>query len=94
MEIISGARGSGKTTKLLELAAKEKDSVIVCRNPERLREKAYSLGIVGLNFMDYKEYLNCLLNGSFGSPVYIDEPLNMLKSVIGEVRGITLTTEG
>lgn len=94
MEIISGARGTGKTTKLIEIASKDPNSIIVCRNPDRLRDKAYSLGIVGLNFIDYKEYLDKLVNGSFGSPVYIDEPLNMLKSVIGEVRGITLTVEG
>ena len=94
MKIISGARGTGKTTKLLEMAVKDPNSVIVCRNPERLKEKAYSLGIVGLDFIDYKQYLTGILNGSFGSSVYIDEPLNMLKSVIGEVKGITLTTEG
>lgn len=94
MEIISGARGTGKTTKLLEMAAKDPNSVIVCRSPERLKEKAYSLGIIGLDFIDYKQYLTGILNGSFGSSVYIDEPLNMLKSVIGEVKGITLTTEG
>ena len=93
MEIISGARGTGKTTKLLEMASKDNNSIIVCRNPERLKEKAYSLGIVGLDFINYKEYLSGISNGSFGSSVYIDEPLNMLKSVIGEIKGITLTTE-
>lgn len=93
MEIISGARGTGKTTKLLEMAAKDSNSIIVCRNPERLKEKAYSLGIVGLEFIDYKQYLTEISQGKFNSSVYIDEPLNMLKSVIGEIKGITLTTE-
>ena len=49
-------RSSGKTGRLM-LLAKETNSTIACLNPEAMRRKAYSYGIVGLNFISYKELL-------------------------------------
>ena len=44
---IVGKTCSGKTKKLL-LAAEREGGTVMCRNPERMLEKAHSLGIVGL----------------------------------------------
>ena len=46
---IIGHSSSGKTKSLLE-AAKEAGAVVVCRNPEAMRVKAYNYGIFNLQF--------------------------------------------
>ena len=51
---IIGESSSGKTKKLLE-AAKETNSVVVCRNPDAMRVKAQNYGFYGLEFYGYDE---------------------------------------
>ena len=52
--IIDG-RGTGKTSRLL-LLAKENDGIVVCKNPDHMREKAYAYGLTGIDFASYYEY--------------------------------------
>lgn len=53
--IIDG-RGTGKTSRLM-LLAKENNGVIVCANLAKMREKAEVYGIVGLEFLSYKDFM-------------------------------------
>lgn len=53
--IIDG-RGTGKTSRLM-LLAKENNGIIVCANPQKMREKAEVYGIIGLEFISYKEFM-------------------------------------
>jgi predicted ATP-dependent serine protease len=54
MIIISGGRGIGKTKLLLE-TAKAEGGVIVCRDPDLMRERAHKYGITGLNIISYED---------------------------------------
>lgn len=51
---IIGQSSCGKTRSLLE-AAKEAGAVVVCRNPEAMRVKAYNYGIFNLQFYSYND---------------------------------------
>ena len=59
---IVGGRSTGKTRKLLELA-KEKDALVICRNPAAMQAKAHAYGIFGLKFAGYGDTLTCLREG-------------------------------
>lgn len=61
-----GKTCSGKTKNLL-LAAEREGGIVVCRNPERMTEKAHSLGIVGLRIIHYTEVK------PNGEPYFIDD---------------------
>lgn len=66
MFIISGGKGTGKTKALLEMA-KADSGVVVCADPEAMRDRAYRYGIVGLEIVSYDDiYLT-------GKPVYIHD---------------------
>lgn len=68
-------RGTGKTSRLF-LLAKANNGVIVCKNPNRMREKAYAYGITGLDFISYTDYIwgeEEIENIIQDRPVYIDE---------------------
>jgi predicted ATPase len=54
MFIISGGRGTGKTKLLLQHAA-DKGATIACADPIKMRERAHSYGIVGLNIIPYDD---------------------------------------
>ena len=47
--IIDG-RGTGKTSRLL-LLAKENNSVVVCGNPDQMRNHAYRYGLTGIDYI-------------------------------------------
>lgn len=49
--IIDG-RGTGKTSRLF-LLAKEAGVPIICQCPQDMRERAYSYGITGIDFISY-----------------------------------------
>ena len=53
---IFGKRGTGKTKQLLEIASHTPDSVILTRNPERLKEKAATYGYIGLDIRGYETH--------------------------------------
>ena len=56
---VVGGRSSGKTRKIMELA-KEKNAIIICKNPIAMERKAAAYGIFGLKFIGYDETLNCV----------------------------------
>ena len=50
-------RGTGKTWQLLRLA-KENNATVVCKNPRAMEQKAQAYGIVGLEFMSYRDVID------------------------------------
>lgn len=79
---------SGKTSRLL-LLAKENKGVIVCKDPERMRDKAMSYDIKGIDYISYEDYFN---DGS-DKPVFIDELDSFLKYLDFYISGYTLTED-
>ena len=65
---IVGGRSTGKTRKLLELA-KEKNALVICKNPAAMGRKAEDYGIYGLKFAGYGDSLTCLLEDTIGNPL-------------------------
>lgn len=53
-DFIVGTRSSGKTRMMLE-NAKEKNAIVICRNPAAMERKATAYGIFGLKFHGYDE---------------------------------------
>ena len=51
---VVGGRSSGKTRKIMELA-KEKNAIVICKNPAAMERKAAAYGIFGLKFYGYDE---------------------------------------
>lgn len=66
--IIDG-RGTGKTSRLL-LLAKENNGIVVCQNPEAMREKAYRYGLTGIDFISYKKFAD--RDDDIEKTIYID----------------------
>ena len=67
--------GTGKTRKLIQIA-KENNGIVVCEDPNLLREKAYSYGITGVDFLSYEEYFLPVHRDhmiDLKRPIYIDE---------------------
>ena len=63
MFIISGEKGTGKTKLLLE-TAKANNGIVICKDPESMRDRAHRYGITGLDIVGYGDaYLA-------GKPVY------------------------
>ena len=87
--IIDG-RSSGKTGRLM-LLAKEKNAAIACSNPSAMRQKAYSYGITGIDFISYSE----LFNGDWSEEdVLIDDFEEFVKQYIdASIVGYSLTNE-
>ena len=88
------SRGTGKTSRLF-LLAKENDGVIICRNPQKMREKAYAYGITGIDFFSYNDYIwdteieDIIKN----RPVYIDEISSFIKEWDDRVAGFSESKE-
>lgn len=82
-------RSSGKTRKLIEEAYKN-NGVVLCSNPERMREKALAYGIP---FADFASYNNLIYYTTTidKRPIYIDE-LEMFLSRYG-VAGYNMSIE-
>lgn len=86
--IIDG-RGTGKTSRLL-LLAKENNGIIVCADPDRMRNKAYAYGITGIDFISYSEF-NPLYR--YNKPIFIDELDIFLNRLNRDIQGYTLSNE-
>ena len=76
---IVGGRSTGKTRKLFELA-KEKNALVICKNPAAMERKASAYGIYGLKFASYGDSLTCLREDT------IDNPLCCEKFVVDETK--------
>ena len=85
--IIDG-RGTGKTSRLL-LLAKENDGIVVCAEPDRMRNRAYAYGITGIDFISYREFFHSHPT----RPCYIDEIDLFLNSINMNVDGYTISNE-
>ena len=86
-------RASGKTCRLFMLA-KEHNGIIVCANPCAMQEKARAYGIIGIDFIDYSEYIRTYPYLNKSQPVFIDELENFVKATTqGQIMGYTLSAE-
>lgn len=87
-------RATGKTGRLM-LLAKENNAIIVCKDPIHMRERAYSYGITGLDFMSYSDFnyeIQC--HKKINKPVLIDELDMYLKYIEEKIIGYTISNEG
>ena len=83
-------RSSGKTSRLM-LLAKETNSAIACSNPSAMRQKAYSYGITGIDFISYSDLFT---GGWTEENVLIDELEEFVKQYIdANITGYSLTNE-
>ena len=87
-------RATGKTGRLM-LLAKENNAIIVCKDPTRMREKAYNYGITGLDFMSYSDfdYEANQCHGKVDKPILIDELDMYLKYIEEKIIGYTISNE-
>jgi hypothetical protein len=86
---IIDSRSSGKTSRLM-LLAKETNSAIACSNPAAMRQKAYSYGITGIDFISYSD----LFTGGWNDNVLIDELEDFVKQYVdATITGYSLTNE-
>ena len=86
--IIDG-RGTGKTSRLL-LLAKENNGIVVCKNPDHMREKAYAYGLTGIEFVSYYDF-NPIYE--YDKPVFIDEIDLYFKHLNGAIKGYTISED-
>lgn len=90
IKIIDG-RGTGKSSRLF-LLAKENDGVIVCKNSEKMREKAYCYGITGIDFLSYEDYF--IFGADYeGRNIYIDDLTMFLRKFDSRISGYTESME-
>jgi predicted ATP-dependent serine protease len=91
MITISGGRGIGKTKLLLE-TAKAEGGVIVCRDPEQMRDRAHKYGITGLEIISYEDlYTNRVISEE--KHLYIHDINKFITYNFPEVKGYTLCNE-
>lgn len=92
---IIDSRSSGKTSRLM-LLAKEQNGVIVCNNPSALKNKALNYGIVGIDFVNYQEYIDYLQGYTStinNRPIFIDELEMFIQYLDETVQGFSLSKE-
>ena len=94
--IIDG-RGTGKTSRLL-LLAKENNGIVVCKNPDHMREKAYAYGLTGIEFISYQDFDRDVSESyesgnTYSKPVFIDELDNYLKHLQFNIQGYTISED-
>jgi len=83
MFIVSGGKGTGKTRALLERASAE-NCIVVCKDPDAMRDRAHRYGITGLDIVGYGDiYLA-------GKPVYIHDINKFIEHHMPEAKGYTL----
>ena len=91
MDKIIGGKGTGKTRRLLEIA-KDNNGIVVCENVEEMTKRAHRLGIPGIYFIDYKDYICGLVKNS-EKPVYIANINKFLKVFKNNIAGYSLSLE-
>jgi hypothetical protein len=91
MFIISGEKGTGKTRALLE-KAKVENGIIVCENPDKMRERAHRYGIVGLDIVGYNDLYN-VDSYTASKPVYIHDINKFIEHNMPEAKGYTLSID-
>ena len=87
---IIDSRSSGKSSRLM-LMAKELNLPIACLNPEALRQKAYSYGITGVDFISFADLGR---KDVHFDKVLVDEIDQLAQFFIrGKIAGYTLSKE-
>ena len=88
-------KSTGKTGRLL-LLAKENEGVVVCANPQSMRDHAYHYGLTGIDYVAYEEYIGFLCGHPhelcIGRKIFIDELDTFLALCSKEICGYTLST--
>lgn len=84
---IIGANCTGKTKDLILKASETPDAIIVCKNPDRMREKAYSIGITNV------EILGFVNSVPLGKPLFIDDLEEFAKTFYPGLSGYTLSCD-
>ena len=90
-------RGTGKTSRLL-LLAKENNGIVVCKNPDHMREKAYVYGLTGIDFVSYQDFDRDVSESyesgnTYTKPVFIDELDSYLKHLQFNIQGYTISED-
>lgn len=90
-------KSSGKTSRLL-LLAKENNGVVVCKDPQKMRDKAHNYGITGIDFISYSQFDSDVSQSypsdtNYGKPVFIDEIDEYLKQLHYNIQGYTISKE-
>ena len=88
---IIGQSSCGKTRNLLE-TAKETGAVVVCRNPEAMRVKAYNYGIFNLEFYGYGQAYG-LPDESGKAKIVVDELKDLFAWYGFDLAGFNLTED-
>ena len=88
---------SGKTSRLL-LLAKENNGIVICKDPQKMRDKAYSYGITGIDFISYSEFDSDVSQSypsdtNYGKSVFIDEIDEYLKQLHYNIQGYTISED-
>jgi hypothetical protein len=78
MKRIIGPRGTGKTKELMQMA-QENNALFVCANPQAMRVKAHNYGFVGIDFVDYIEFMN---GNCVEAPYVIDDLEGFIKAIL------------
>lgn len=88
---IIGDSSTGKTGRLF-LLAKENNGIIICKNSENMRIKAYSYGLTGIDFINYEAYIENMKRAEPNNrPVYIDDMSEFLRAYNKNIVGYTET---
>lgn len=91
MNKIFGGRGTGKTIKMLEMADNA-DCIIVAKDPQSLREKAFALGFKNVEIVSYDDYYYNY--GQYSKPAYIHDIEKYLKFIhMGHIKGFTCSVD-
>lgn len=69
---IVAERSTGKTRKIMELA-KEKNAIVICKNPAAMERKAAAYGVFGLKFMSYSDIVMNLQTDYAGGAIHPNE---------------------
>ena len=88
MFIVSGGRGTGKTRRLLE-AAQITSSVVACKDPVKMIERAYKYGITGLTIIPYED----IQNTGTEATIYIHDIETFIKYAFPNITGFSETIE-
>lgn len=88
MFIVSGGKGTGKTKTLL-MRAKAEDGVVVCENPDAMRERAHGYGITGLTIVRYTD----LLGDCYDKPVFVHDISKFMHTVFQGVTGYSINLD-
>ena len=89
-------RATGKTSRLM-LLAKENGAIIVCNDPAIYKSKAERYGIIGIDFISYRDYIFELNKGPAnkyrGRNIFIDELEMFMKTLDHKFLGYTISNE-